>query len=427
MKKYLKNDQGYTLLVALGLVMMLMIFMFSFTRIAVSQKVQIEQTDSTLVTTALAEMGAEYYEEKIISEVNEMIQKTKVEMEKINTTHTNYETINNEMGSLATTVNSDLMDYYQANYYLEEPTTPAGVRDSNTTYVSSGRGYRLVERTLYDTASDTVILKVVGFTENEESQPISIELKLPELLMWKGDKTEEFSEILTFEQYATLTKDQQSTVTFNTAADVPTGTYTFTAGNFYHFVQGATFNQQQFGDAGGLNGINVLSGAPLNFEKHFHVTNSNLISTTITLDFNSNSQTEIGNSHIIANKITITKGDVEMENVDPKNDAQKVDFYNGSTICLLPSPEITSTQYNTNITNLKKVLLFDSTSYIVYKKDNGSYYTFKNGVEELIPEPKENQFVYNEACNIMMTKKDSKNIFEAFDPNNMELSDVIYE
>lgn len=426
MHRQVKNESGYTLLITLGLILMLMLFMFSFTRIAVSQKVQVEKTDSTLVTTALAEMGAEYYKEQIIAEVNALINDTSIKMDGIKSTATSYSDLTSKMNQLANTQNTNLLTYYTSNQYFETDATPESLRTANTTFVENpGIGYRLIERSTLDITTSTLSLKVVGFTPQEVSEPIEIFLTLPKQLMWQGDKTETFTATYSFEEYADLPNEK--TIVINDPNSIGSSTYTFQQEHFYHFVSGALFDKQQFGTDGSLVKVNVLSGAPLEFDKHFQVLDSNLITTTLTLDFNSNSQTEIVNSHIIANKITITKGDVVMENVDPNNNSQKVDFTNASTICLKPSDSVTADAYDKNVVNLKKVLLYSGDSKLVYKKSNGLYYYFTGSNEFVIPSPQLDNAIYKEACMITMTAQEQKTVFEAYDPNNMRLSDVIYQ
>lgn len=427
LRTHLTNEKGYTLLITLGLVMMLMLFMFSFTRIAVSQKVQVEKTDSNIVTTALAEMGAEFYKEEIIRDVNQLIADTATKMDQVKKTSTSYTDLTTNMTALATTQNAELAAYYANTVYMETASTPPSIVAGYTTIVDQQtRGYRLIERSNLNVEDSTLSLKVVGFTETDVSEPIELFIELPEQLMWQGDKTESFITSYTFAQYASLPNNDTIVVTnpINTANGQ---TYNFEGEHFYYFQQGGTFNHQQFGSEGSLLNVNVLSGASLSFEKHFQVKNSNLITTTLDLEFNSNSQTEIDSSHIIANRIIITKGSTEEQIVNPNNDSQRVDFMNGSTVCLLPDPSISQAAYDLNVSNLKNVLLYKDTSTFVYRKSNGTYYAYTRTGESALSTDFASDPIYQSACNIRMAVEEEKTVFEAYDPNNMRLADVIYQ
>lgn len=426
-----KSENGYTLLITLGLIMMMMLFMFAFTRIAVSQKAQVEKTDMSIVTTALAEMGAEYYKEQIISDINSMIVTTTQEMQAIKNQNLGYTALTAEMQELAAEKNNALSLYYASNYYVEQTTTPAEIKVGYTTLVESpGRGYRLIERSSFDPATETLSLKVVGFTEDEESEPIQVDLKVPSQLMWQGDKTEKFTSTFTFQEYAT--KNFEGTKIESNAVSMPSGdSYNFTSHEFYYFTQGAVFNHQQFGDGASLDGINVLSGGTLTFNKHVEIADSKIIGKTINVDFSSKAQTEISNSRIIANRLNITKS-TDSEDVDPItgniNEAQKVDFQDNSSICLIRNPDTTSAEtYALNIENLKKVLLFKDTSKLIYKKPDNYWYYYELGVERVVPSPQNSNAIVLDACNFMLEGTETLKVYEAYDPDNMRISDVIYQ
>ncbi len=426
-----KSENGYTLLITLGLIMMMMLFMFAFTRIAVSQKAQVEKTDTSIVTTALAEMGAEYYKEQIVSDINSMILESQNKMKLISDQKLSYTDETQKMKALAEIQNDTLNLYYVSNYYVEQATTPADIKTGYTTIVEPpSRGYRLIERSSFDPATETLSLKVVGFTEDEESEPIQVDLKLPTQLMWQGDNTKKFESTFTFQEYAT--KNFDSTKVESTAVYMPSGdSYKFTTHDFYYFTQGAVFNHQQFGVGASLDGINVLSGGTLTFNKHVEIADTKIIGKTINIDFSSKAQTEILNSRIIANRLNITKS-TDSEDVDPItgkiNEAQKVDFQDNSSICLIRNPDTTTADtYALNIENLKKVLLFKDTSKLIYKKSDNYWYYYELGVERLIPLPQDSNTIFLDACNFMLKGTEELNIYEAYDPSNMKISDVIYQ
>lgn len=60
--KKLQNEQGYALLVTLGVIILITLFLTSFQVIAVNNAKQIQISDETYEVTSIAEMGVEYYE-----------------------------------------------------------------------------------------------------------------------------------------------------------------------------------------------------------------------------------------------------------------------------------------------------------------------------------------------------------------------------
>ena len=60
--KKLHNEQGYALLVTLGVIILITLFLTSFQVIAVNNAKQIQSSDETYEATSIAEMGVEYYE-----------------------------------------------------------------------------------------------------------------------------------------------------------------------------------------------------------------------------------------------------------------------------------------------------------------------------------------------------------------------------
>lgn len=429
-----KSENGYTLLITLGLIMMMMLFMFAFTRIAVSQKAQVEKTDTSIVTTALAEMGAEYYKEQIVSDINTMILTTTQEMQAIKDQGLGYSALTAEMQDLAVEKNNALSLYYASNYYVEQPTTPTEIKTGYTTIVEPpSRGYRLIERSSFDSTTETLSLKVVGFTEDEESEPIQVDLKLPSQLMWQGDKTETFTLNLSFEQYAQMSTDLTTTNVFtNDKQTANNEVFLFDSGDFYHFQGNAIFQSHQV-DEGSLNKVKVLSNKLLEFQKHFAVYNSIIYGDIISINFDSLSKTVIHNSQLRAYRILITKGEVVPDpNADipivpaPNSNQQKVEFTGTSSICLLARDQVINTNYINNIQNLKNILLMDATSHLIYKKSDGDY-IYQNGSERKLTSSASDNEIVNKACNTQLTFNEDLKVYEAFDPENMKISDVIYQ
>lgn len=59
--KKLHNEQGYTLLITLGVLILITLFLTSFQVIAINNAKQIQSSDETYEVTSIAEMGVEYY------------------------------------------------------------------------------------------------------------------------------------------------------------------------------------------------------------------------------------------------------------------------------------------------------------------------------------------------------------------------------
>lgn len=71
MMKKLQNEKGYTLLLTLVIITILIIFFSSFTLSAMNQQKQVEKTDENYEVVAIAEMGVEYYRAKIVNIIND--------------------------------------------------------------------------------------------------------------------------------------------------------------------------------------------------------------------------------------------------------------------------------------------------------------------------------------------------------------------
>lgn len=75
--KNILSERGYTLILTLIVVTLLFLFLSSFTISAMNQNKQVEQTDDTYEVTAIAEMGAEYYQVKVNTEILNAFQEVK--------------------------------------------------------------------------------------------------------------------------------------------------------------------------------------------------------------------------------------------------------------------------------------------------------------------------------------------------------------
>ncbi|WP_277584451.1 hypothetical protein [Psychrobacillus antarcticus] len=76
MMKKLHNEKGYTLILTLVIITIIVIFFSSFTLSAMNQQKQVEKTDETYEVTAIAEMGVEYYQAAIINLIAKYSQDT---------------------------------------------------------------------------------------------------------------------------------------------------------------------------------------------------------------------------------------------------------------------------------------------------------------------------------------------------------------
>jgi len=81
MMKKLQNEKGYTLLLTLVIISIIIIFFSSFTLSAMNQHKQVERTDENYEVVAIAEMGIEYYRAKIINIINDQIEPLRDELE----------------------------------------------------------------------------------------------------------------------------------------------------------------------------------------------------------------------------------------------------------------------------------------------------------------------------------------------------------
>lgn len=65
--KTVQNEKGYTLLLTLVIIFIIIIFFSSFSLSAINQQKQAEKTDETYEVVAIAEMGVEYYQTKVVN------------------------------------------------------------------------------------------------------------------------------------------------------------------------------------------------------------------------------------------------------------------------------------------------------------------------------------------------------------------------
>lgn len=344
MKKYVNNERGYTLLVTFGIMMTLLLFMFSFTKIAVSQKQQVEQTDSSFVTTALAEMGGEYFKNYLITDIQTRVQE-----------------LENEVTLLQqSTLSVDILEQEIYKKIDEAQTAMEGHYLGLTTLIgrenlvgTGGDGYRVTGYTLSDTG--TIQLTTRGFTNSIEGNDIQVEFELPDALMWKSDQPELSSVEMSFAEYATSAYSDVATPTQTEISSDSNG-FEFEAGEFYHFAGGRLFPQGQFNDNQGrsLSDINVYSDESISFMKQFKIIDSTIVTKNLFIEFTSNAQGEIHNSSLIVEALTINKGN------------QAVKFSNSSICFTGPNQPI-------NLSDLLSKVSFEAGSVILYNNNNQSY------------------------------------------------------
>ena len=68
----------------------------------------------------------------------------------------------------------------------------------------------------------------------------------------------------------------------------------------------------------------------------------------------------------------------------------------------------------------------DATSHLIYKKSDGDY-IYQNGSERKLTSSASDNEIVNKACNTQLTFNEDLKVYEAFDPSNMKISDVIYQ
>ncbi|QUG42246.1 hypothetical protein KD050_02830 [Psychrobacillus sp. INOP01] len=78
--KIIRNEKGYTLILTLIIIIVIVSLFSTFAFAAITQQKQVEITDDTYEVTAIAEMGVEYYRAEIINLVEIYRQKTVVEV-----------------------------------------------------------------------------------------------------------------------------------------------------------------------------------------------------------------------------------------------------------------------------------------------------------------------------------------------------------
>lgn len=408
MKKYLKNDQGYTLLVALGLMMMLMIFMFSFTRIAVSQKVQIEQTDSTLVTTALAEMGAEYYEKMFQQEISKRITTLDTDITAILNGTITFSTPD-LMKNKVTTANNELLNFYGG--FIVNPTIHSPLV---TTVGNAQTGYKLTEAT--PMVNGEIHMTFVGFVDGEDGQPLSTTIRVPEKLMWEDADGEPIILSFEFDEYSKLGSSYVTILDTDIIENYNNG-YPFTSGQFYYFDESSTtFGDNQFNEATAteLNGVFVYSPGDVIFSKHTKFTNTQLLTSSLNFTFTSTAQLSITNkSKIITKEITVSnvKQGAVFENSSICYEDHFSNYPTGT-----PKFEADLTKLNT----FRGMLEFANNARIYFRESGDlRYYDSKTGLSKAATQEE-----WSAACNV--TRNYSFGLYETYDPSAVELTSVDY-
>lgn len=397
MKCKLNNEEGYTLLVALGIMMMLVLFMFSFTRIAVSQKVQVEKTDQSIVTTALAEMGGEYFKEYVIDDIEKRVtnleakvdgiiqlditniekdNKIKQEIEIAHALMKNdYSALISQIGSV-TEINGSLIGYKINNYFMTNPRT--------IHYITS------------------------GFAGGVEGNEVEIELDLPERLMWRSEVQSIPNQSMSFSEYATTgSLNGVLNPSKETILNDSNG-YEFDAGAFYYFDGGRTFPQGQFNENQGrsLTNIDVYSDGDISFYKHFKIIDTNIVTKNLFIEFSSNAQGEIVDSTIVTTDLTINKGN------------QSVKFSN-STICF--TGESKPSSLNTSQSgNLFTKLDFSNGAKIIYHQ-SGIAYVMTSDTSTQTATASEIA-----KCSPTRTGTSANYSYESYNSEDIDYQDVIY-
>lgn len=429
MRRYFINERGYTLLITLGILMMLTMFLFSFTKIAVSQKNQVEKTDSSIVTTSLAEMGAEYYEKLFIDQITFKVNYVIEQMQIIDASNLTIPNKQIAYTNLMNQVNEDLLSYYRQMEFEETASDYAAMDSSKLTFVRQGVGYRLASLSAYNPLTKEIKLQLIGFSGGEESNPLEIRMTLPEKLMWMNDEVKTEETTYTFVEYSSFTSTD---ITKYPDQLISKNSYTFHRNQFYYFEEGAIFEHHQKeelkeDDTQGtsLTDVFILSNNTLEFQKQLLIERSYIIGKAIDINFTSNAQATIRNSTIVAETLDIAKTS------NGGSTAQLVDL-DDSKICLrsnvfetVGSDEASvntmeESRFNTLLYNLQ----FLNDSYLVREMADGfKKYTKLNGtVVSTQATPDE----VATACNLLKAATVEVNVFENYNPEKVQISHIVY-
>lgn len=395
MKSYLNNHNGYTLLITLGIIMMLMIFMFSFTRIAVTQNKQVVKTDSAIVTSALAEMGGEYFKEYVKADIAKRVSLLETEVNAILANHTmTAEDKQMHIDAKILTAEEDMKTYYSS----------LALTVGTSKEVSLQTGYKLADYEMPD--AHTIYYTTQGYTPSDEGELIQVEIHLPEKLMWKSDTPTFTVNSLDYSEYVKTGENDFVTLTQQTANASSSG-YEFSAGEFYYFQGGGSFTQGQFNENQGrsLTDIDFFSDGDISFYKHFKIILSTIVTENLFIEFQSNAQGEITDSTIVTSNLTINKGQQDV-------------LFKNSYICF------TGTTKPSNLSNSTEGLLpkldFMNNSRIVYSENNATYVLTADNQVALASQADLDR------CSPTISGKKATYGYESFKSEEIDYESVIY-
>lgn len=365
MTNYL-NQKGYTLLLTLVLVVLLLMLTATFTIASMNQQKQVSKTDDSFVSTSLAEMGVEYYQNRIEIIISNHYSKAIMEIQAIQNNATlSTEAKTTEISSKITSYNSLINT--DITTFLNTESASTAIRE----VASANRAYKLQSYTKEEFTDATsgftrhvLTLKVAGVFDATATRSIDMKMSYPKLSLplINGSPT---LPTISFDDYKDLYLNDPSKVTVLNVPTISNPGFSFKENTFYYFPISVTFDSQQFNSQQNkdLGNIKVLAADGVFFLKHVRIDNSFLKVKTISFTFSSNAKSDILNSTLVTNTISFTLENTNGNSI--KEDDKRVTLIN-TNVCI-ESP-LSSSAFSQVKSSFKHG---DSSSYkVIYKLSN---------------------------------------------------------
>lgn len=297
--KYIRSTQGYTLLLTLILVVLLLMITATFTMASMNQAKQVVKTDDSIVATSMAEMGVEHYTQ-LIDELVKTNTEAIASRYSVPENNKTYATIRQEQYTIFT---NEILSY-EGQVKNLAPSNHKYTLTDVSNFVNNNQGISFSINITGTSGENSTTIKV-DFSFNNVLNPLSVVMSDP-----SPQNFESFSKIVNdYPEYVEVYDSG------NYANHV-----SFPANKILYFSIDTTFGQA-FND--GMNGNKVYSVSQLLFLKHTNFTNVNLEANNLRLDFNNTSQSFVDSSIFIVDSLNYEF-----------NGSHKLPVRNKSKICI---------------------------------------------------------------------------------------------
>ncbi|MEK4486620.1 hypothetical protein MHH81_13655 [Psychrobacillus sp. FSL H8-0484] len=389
--KKIHNEQGYTLLLTMVLITVVVLLFATFTMKALSQQKQVEQTDDNYEVTAIAEMGVEYYQAKILNVITKYAEETKdyILKNNLNLPEKSSEKTSYKQEQLRS-MNDDIIAFLESSKVEKNFTNNSNFinyKISNIIEpVDSIQGLLEIDVTGRNKTKSKIITAKFEIPSDLEdyqnsNDPNNDSSNIGHLIIPPPLPEKQCSHITDISQcyFTSLNDFKKDSIQNKTLYFKLNKNETFPNSNNFNDFHSTLYiygnSELNFDHISG-NDIKLYTESNLTINKHFEMTNS-LIETnkTITFDFNTGSDKKmLTNSTVLANYLEITQKKNE------KYDLELID----TTFCLKKEPS--------DLT-LSQIKLLGSSNVYVLKENISS--STQSGIVEYLPVKDFNSF-----CNL---------------------------